>query len=76
MYIHVDVFLSHPPLPSKKRKKNPKNPPKQQDKTKKKKKPDAMYISLNIFLHMIKSISIDIVYTTGFTNIRYNIGYL
>lgn len=70
------MFFSHIlPSPPKKEKKNPKNPPKQQDKTKKK-KPDAMYISLNIFLHMIKSISIDIVYTTGFTNIRYNIGYL
>lgn len=71
------MFFSHIlPSPPKKEKKKPKNPPKQQDKTKKKKKPDAMYISLNIFLHMIKSISIDIVYTTGFTNIRYNIGYL
>lgn len=75
MYIHVDVFLSHPPLPSKKRKKKPQKPPKA-TRQNKKKKPDAMYISLNIFLHMIKSISIDIVYTTGFTNIRYNIGYL
>lgn len=70
------MFFSHIlPSPPKKEKKNPQNPPKQQDKTKNK-KPDAMYISLNIFLHMIKSISIDIVYTTGFTNIRYNIGYL
>lgn len=69
------MFFSHIlPSPPKKKKKNSKNPPKQQDKTKK--KTDAMYISLNIFLHMIKSISIDIVYTTGFTNIRYNIGYL
>lgn len=70
------MFFSHIlPSPPKKEKKTPKNPPKQQDKTKNK-NPDAMYISLNIFLHMIKSISIDIVYTTGFTNIRYNIGYL
>lgn len=70
------MFFSHIlPSPPKKEKKNPKTP--QSNKTKqKKKKPDAMYISLNIFLHMIKSISIDIVYTTGFTNIRYNIGYL
>lgn len=70
------MFFSHIlPSPPKKEKKTPKTP--QSNKTKqKKKKPDAMYISLNIFLHMIKSISIDIVYTTGFTNIRYNIGYL
>lgn len=70
------MFFSHIlPSPPKKEKKNPKTP--QSNKTKQKqKKPDAMYISLNIFLHMIKSISIDIVYTTGFTNIRYNIGYL
>lgn len=70
------MFFSHilPSPPKKEKKKNPKPP--QSNKTKQKKKPDAMYISLNIFLHMIKSISIDIVYTTGFTNIRYNIGYL
>lgn len=69
------MFFSHIlPSPPKKEKKTPKTP--QSNKTKQKKKPDAMYISLNIFLHMIKSISIDIVYTTGFTNIRYNIGYL
>lgn len=71
------MFFSHIlPSPPKKEKKTPKPPKATRQNKNKKKKPDAMYISLNIFLHMIKSISIDIVYTTGFTNIRYNIGYL
>lgn len=44
MYIHVDVFLSHPPLPSKKKKKKPPKPPKATRQNKKKNPTQCTYL--------------------------------